>query len=72
MLRLEDTYGAKIRPPLHVYLNNSVIRPSFKNLRDNCFDQVAKDAICMFTFEKCPPVSELKLTVSKNQQIRPF
>ena len=33
-LRLEDTYGAKIRPPLHVSLNNSVIRPSFKNLRD--------------------------------------
>ena len=35
ILRLEDTYGAKIRPPLHVSHNNSVIRPSFKNMRDN-------------------------------------
>ena len=34
-LRLEDTYAArqmKIRPPLHVCLNNSVARPSFKIL----------------------------------------
>ena len=27
--RLEDTYGAKFRPPLHVSLNNFLIRPSF-------------------------------------------
>ncbi len=27
--------GAKIKPPLHVSLNNFVSRPSFKNLRDN-------------------------------------
>ena len=34
-LRLEDTYAArhmKIRPPLHVCLNNLVARPSFKIL----------------------------------------
>ena len=35
LLRLEDTYGTKIRPLLHVSPDNSVIRPSFKNLRDN-------------------------------------
>ncbi len=35
ILRLEDTYGAKIRPPLNVSLNNSVNRPSFRNMRDN-------------------------------------
>ncbi len=34
-LRLEDTYAAihmKIIPPLHVCLNNSVVRPSLKIL----------------------------------------
>ena len=35
ILMLEDTYGAKIRPLLQVSLNNFVIKPSFKNLRDN-------------------------------------
>ncbi len=32
VLRLEDTYSAKIRPPsLALSLDNSVIRPSYKN-----------------------------------------
>ena len=52
VLRLEDTYGAKIRPSLHFSLNNFVIRPSFKNLRDNVFDQMAKDVKSLFTFSR--------------------
>ncbi len=36
-------YDAKIRPPLHVSLNNSVTRPSFKKSVWQLFDQVAKD-----------------------------
>ena len=58
-LRLEDTYGDKIRPPLHISLNNSVII-------------MARDAKSMFTLEKWPLVLELKLKVSKIQQIWPF
>ncbi len=56
----------KIRPHLHICLNNSAARPSFKNLRGVFFSyQVAKDAENVFTFEKGPLVAELKLKVSK-------
>ena len=49
-LRLPGTNGAKInekQTPLHASLNNSVPRPSFKNLslRDVFFYQVAK--VCL-------------------------
>ncbi len=54
-LRLEDTYGAKIRRLLHVFLDNSVIRPSFKKSEGQLFDQVAKDTKSMFAFEKKNP-----------------
>ncbi len=40
VLRLPGTYTAKIdkiRPPLHVSLNNSVTRPYLKNLTGNVF-----------------------------------
>ena len=35
LLRVLARYDAKIVPPLHVSLNSSVARPSFKNLSDN-------------------------------------
>ena len=52
----------KIWTPLHVSLNNSVVRPSFKNLSDNF---LAKDVKRMLTFKRWPLVAELKLKVSK-------
>ncbi len=48
-LRLEDTYGARIRPPLHVSFNNYVIRPSIKNLRDNFLTKWPR--MCVYIFK---------------------
>ncbi len=53
-LWLLDIYDANTETPF-VFLyfsNNSTARPSFKNLYDLFYYQVAKDVKSMFTFEK--------------------
>ncbi len=54
----------KIIPPWYVLLDYFTTRPSFKNLYDAFFDQVARDAKNVKTFEKRPLVPELKMKTS--------
>ena len=43
----------KIRPPLHVWLNNSIARPSFKNLRDNFLTKWSRMPKVCYGFVQC-------------------
>ncbi len=52
----------KIRPPLHVWPNNSVARQKSEG---QLFDQVTKDVKSVFTFSRWPLMAELKLKMAE-------
>ncbi len=71
VLRVGAIHEAKNSCLLHLarYSYNYTI---FQKSEWRFFDKGSIDVKSVLTFEKWPPVAELKLKVSRNQKIRPF
>ncbi len=53
------------RPPSHVSLNNSAVRPSFKNLYDTFWASGQIYEVFLYIFEKWPILAELKFKMAE-------